>query len=268
MLQRAPDPGGFADNLHQLESGNLSHYELAEAVRGSEEFQTRGFSGRMLGASIHAGRCQFIRSLPKAARIVDLGGTHLAREDGALVALGYPYHFESLTIVDLPSDDRHEIYRSNEHRHEVTTPLGPVNYRYQSMTDLACFDEESVDLVYSGQSIEHVTAADGDLVLQQVRRILRPGGAIAIDTPNARVTRVQQEALIDPDHKLEYTWPELRDKIVDAGLEVQETWGLNYAGESVRTGRFDPNEVARNWGLHADLEDCYILAVVARRPGG
>ena len=42
--------------------------------------------------------------------------------------------------------------------------------------------------------------------------------------------------------------------------------GLNYAPRSVATGTFDPDEVARHWGLHHQLEDCYILAVLAQKP--
>ena len=266
LLRRQPDRMGFEDNLSQLASGALTRTELAEAVRGSEEFQTLGFTGRMLGASIHAGRCAFIRSLPRAARIVDLGGTHLARDVGAMVALGYPYPFEELTIIDLPSDDRHEIYRSSDRPNRVETPLGPVTYRYHSMTDLSGFADSSVDLVYSGQSIEHVTPAEGALVLKDAYRLLRPGGYVAIDTPNGTVTRLMQEDLIDPDHKVEYSWPELRELIEGAGFEVVSESGLNYGGKSVASGKFDLDEVARNWGLHADLEACYILAVVARKP--
>jgi hypothetical protein len=266
MLRREPDPEGFSDNLAQLASGALTRSELAQAVRGSEEFQNIGFTDRLLGPSIHAGRCEFIRALPKAARIVDLGGTHLANEVGALVALGYPYPFEELTIVDLPSPRRHEIYRSQDHFGDVNSPLGRVSYRYHSMTDLSSFADSSVDLVYSGQSIEHVTVAEGRKVLAEVRRILRPGGHLAIDTPNARVTRIMQEKLIDPDHKVEYTWPELRELITDAGLEVVRAQGLNYAGRCVECGTFDADEVACHWGLHDAIEDCFILAVVARRP--
>ena len=58
---------------------------------------------------------------------------------------------------------------------------------------------EFFDLVYSGQSIEHVTPSDADIVIKEVARVLRPGGWFALDTPNARVTRVQQPDLIDPD---------------------------------------------------------------------
>ncbi|MGD0834013.1 MAG: methyltransferase domain-containing protein [Candidatus Dormibacteria bacterium] len=266
LLRRKVDAVGLADNVARLNNFTFTRAELAQAIRGSEEFQTIGFTGRMLGYSIHAGRCLFIRSLPPARRILDLGGTHLWNEQGAMVALGYPYPFDELTIIDLPSPERHAIYRSTDGRTAVETPLGKVTYHYHSMTDLSEYADRSVDLVYSGQSIEHVTPADGAHVLAQVFRVLKPGGHIAIDTPNARVTRLQQEALIDPDHKVEYTLPELRGLIAGAGLELVSAQGLNYAGRSLAKNRFDVDEVARNWGLYSRAEDCYILAVVARKP--
>jgi SAM-dependent methyltransferase len=171
-----------------------------------------------------------------------------------------------LVIVDLPSQDRHAIYQSGHLDREVPSPLGPVRYRYHSMTDLSGFDDGSVDLVYAGQSIEHVTHDDGSVVVKEVFRILRPGGWFAMDTPNARVTRLQQEAFIDPDHKVEYTYPELADLVTGAGLEILEAKGLNYAGRSLAVGRFDAEEVAGNTGLYAAAEDCYILCLLARKP--
>jgi predicted SAM-dependent methyltransferase len=134
------------------------------------------------------------------------------------------------------------------------------------MTDLSDFEDAGTDLVYSGQSIEHVMPDEGVSVLKEVGRILRPGGHLALDTPNARVTRLQQDAFIDPDHKVEYTHREMLAALTDAGLEVVEAKGLNYAGRSVATGRFDIDEVAGNTGMYAANEDCYILCYICRKP--
>ena len=266
LLRREPDPAAWAQYTGALAAGELSCDELVDRIRGSNEFRTNvRLHESALHTSLHASRCEFIIGLPRARRIVDLGGGHTTDGRGALVALGYPYDFEELVIVDLPPDDRHPLYHSE--RFLVSdTERGRVNYEYRSMVDLSFLEDGSVDLVYSGQSIEHVSEADGDTVLRHVRRILRPGGYLALDTPNGRLTRMQQDAFIDPDHEVEYTWPQLRDLIVSTGFEVFSAAGLNYGGEAARQGRFDLAELARHPGLHHAIEDCYILAVVAHKP--
>jgi SAM-dependent methyltransferase len=267
LLAREPDPIGFEDYVAKLTTGQLTRRQLIESIRGSEEFCWRvPFSGQMLGHSVHTGRCQFIRGLPPAGRILDLGGTHLANDVGAMVAMGYPYRFDELVIIDLPPDDRHPIYRKNDDLRYVESHLGTVTYRYHSMTDLSAFADASFDLVYSGQSIEHVTPDEGMLVMKEVHRVLRPSGYFALDTPNARVTRLASPEFIDPDHKVEYTHPELSGMLVDAGFAVVEAKGLNYAGPSVAAGRFNADEVATAAGFFAAIEDCYILAYVCQKP--
>lgn len=267
VLRRRPDPGGREMAAGFMRSGNWSAADLVDSLRASSEFhRCVRYSGKMLGHSLHASRCQFIRSLPPARTIVDLGGTDLGNPDGAMVAMGYPYRFDSLTIIDLPSEDRHEIYRQQSRADRVETPQGPVTYRYHSMTDLSGFADGTVDLVYSGQSIEHVTPDEGGHVLREVRRILRPGGYIGIDTPNGRVTRLSQDEFVDPDHKVEYRLEELREMIEAAGLAVVDCKGANYSGAGLEAGRFDPDEVAGNSGLFWDADACYLLCLIARKP--
>lgn len=268
MLKREPDPGGLAHYATLLRSGQMTgNEELTDWLRGSEEFATRHLF-TVFGPSLHASRCQFIRSLPRARRILDLGGTHLAKDEGAFVALGYPYRFDKLVIVDLPPDERHPLYQGEGGRRVVKSRLGPVHYRYHSMADLSDYDDGSFDLVYSGQSIEHVTEEEGTHVLKEVARVLSPGGYLAVDTPNGRVTRLHQAELIDPDHEVEYTHGELLAKFADAGLEVIEAKGLNFLGEEgVTTNTFSMGAVAGNSGVFASIEDCYLLAYLCQKPG-
>jgi SAM-dependent methyltransferase len=266
MLRRDPDPGTVELHLPQLEAGTLPRDELTQRLRGSEEFRLKvRFQGPALPHSLHVSRCEFIQSLPRARRILDVGGAHHDTEQGALVAMGYPYAFDELTIVDLPSADRHPLYRSPEHHDVIESHLGPVRYRYHSMSDLTSYDDGAFDLVYSGQSIEHVTPDEGRTLLKEIHRILAPGGHLALDTPNGRVCRLQQDAFIDPDHEVEYTHEEMVELLHGADLEIVEAKGLNYMGRAAAQQRFDADEAAGNQGLFAEIADCYLLAYVARR---
>jgi hypothetical protein len=73
---------------------------------------------------------------------------------------------------------------------------------------------------------------------------------------------LQQDEFIDPDHEAEYSHAEFSAKLERAGFRITRQHGLNFAGASVTSGRFDPAETARSWGLFDDLERCYILAYV------
>jgi SAM-dependent methyltransferase len=265
VLRREPDPSGTRDYLGALQNGSLSPQDLVQrAVASGEWWWETPFPD--LGLSLHLSRILFVRSLPPARTILDLGGTALGTPGGALVMMGYPYDFDDLVVIDLPSDERNEIYQEDGTRTVIDTHRGPVRYRYHSMADLSGFDDGSVDLVYSGQSIEHVPVDVADTVLSEVRRVLRPGGHLALDTPNARVTRLQQDAFIDPDHEHEYTHAELSEKLRRAGLEVIDAKGLTYAGPSLAAGHFDAAQVAAARGMFSAIEDCYLLAYVCRSP--
>ena len=218
------------------------------------------------GPSLHYGRGVFIRSLPRARRILDIGGVALGVPYGALVLMGYPYKFEEIVIVDLPSEDRHELYQDDLSHSSVEVEGGRVSYRYHSMTDLSSYPSASFDMVYSGQSIEHITRAEAEQVLAEAHRVLRPGGVFALDTPNANLTRLQQEAFIDPDHKYEYRHAELAAMLRGNGFVIERALGINYGGDSLARGVFDPNELATKRGVFDDIEKCYLLGYVCRRP--
>jgi len=265
LLGRKPDPSGVASYLPALQDGSLAPSELAEWIYASSEWWTVA-PFTQLAPALHFSRSLFVRSLPRARRILDLGGTALGSDKGAMVLMGYPYAFDELVVVDLPPDDRNDLYKESVARNVTQPDLGPVRSNYHSISDLTQYASGSFDLVYSGQSIEHVPVADADKVLTEVARVLRPGGHLALDTPNATVCRLQQAEFIDPDHDHEYTHHEMVDKLRCNGFEVVEMKGLNHAGRSLAAGEFSTEEVATQRGLFADIESCYLLSYLCRTP--
>jgi SAM-dependent methyltransferase len=267
MLRRDADPPGLANWVDHLERGTLDADGVLDHFLGSMELRALPIPDLLL--ALHQSRCDFVRMLPRARRILDLGGTDQGDPSGALVSMGYPYAFEELVIVDLPHDARHDLYAGSPTVDHVVSPLGPVRYRYHSMIDLSSHPDASYDLVFSGQSIEHVNEADADAMLAGVHRVLEPGGWFCLDTPNRRITALQLgDALTNPDHELEYTHEQLTAKLTAAGFEVAGAYGLAYCGESAAKGVFSAEEMARHRGVYAEPADGYALAYVCRKPGG
>jgi len=121
--------------------------------------------------------------------------------------MGYPYAFDELVIVDLPSEDRHPLYQDESR---------PSSWRPRRAGDLPLPLDDRPELLPVRvlrprlQRPEHRArdpAPSGQRAVQAVeyspRRI--PG----LDTPNSRLTRLQQDAFIDPDHKYEYSHREM-----------------------------------------------------------
>jgi SAM-dependent methyltransferase len=121
-------------------------------------------------------------------------------------------------------------------------------------------------MVYSGQTIEHVSEADGDTVVREAFRVLAPGGWFCLDTPNGPLWRLRSDEPMNHDHQIEYAASQLVAKLERAGFEVTECKGLNLMREGYATGCFDEAEASAHPGVFAAAEECLLLAVVARKP--
>ncbi len=265
MLRRDPEPAGLTNYVTVLEDGSLDPDGVLDEILTSRELRF-DVPFRNILRSLHQSRCDFVRMLPRARRILDLGGTDQEWDAGALVTMGYPYPFDLLTIVDLPGDERHHLYGHLASSETIESTMGAVRYRYHSMVDLSTYADASFDLVFSGQTIEHITEADAVRMLAEVRRVLAPDGWFCLDTPNRRVTALQlgADTLSNPDHKLEYTHEHLTAVLVEAGFQVAGAYGLSLADESLANGEFDEAGVAAKHGVYAEIADCYFLAYVCR----
>lgn len=268
LLGREADAGGRAHFLAVLAAGG-SRSDVRRALTSSPEYHSHQVAVAAIEA-FHGGRVQWVKSLPRARRILDLGGTALGSPEGALIVMGYPYDFDDLAIVELPVEDRHELYHDQQVA-GIRTTQGPVRYIFTSMTDLDEVPDGTVDMVVSAQTFEHITEAEGAVVLDHVRRVLAPGGVLALDTPNRAVTAIECAAgaaeWINPDHKIEYTHAQMLAAFDRAGLRVDLALGIGFMPRAVATRQWDVAELMEHPGLYADIERCYTLAYLARVAG-
>jgi SAM-dependent methyltransferase len=267
LYERDVEADAFENHMARLRSGARTRPGLLSEMRGLDDYLLVRFEEPLY--SVHRSRMLWVQQLPRAARILDLGGSHEGRADGALVAMGYPYDFERLVIIDLPADERHDLYPVGPGDGVVDTARGPVEYVEGSMADLSRFGDESFDLVFSGQTIEHVTQADADRALAEVRRVLKPAGHFAVDTPNGAACRIQLAgsdlAVTNPDHEIEYTAAELTAKLERAGLRIDLARGLGHIPGAFETGVFSMGELCRSTGVFAEVERCYLLAYLCSK---
>jgi 2-polyprenyl-3-methyl-5-hydroxy-6-metoxy-1,4-benzoquinol methylase len=69
----------------------------------------------------------------------------------------------------------------SEHAIEIAQRL-PYDFRRVNLEEGIPLEDGSVDIVYAGEVIEHVY--NPDALLEECRRVLRPGGHVVLTTPN------------------------------------------------------------------------------------
>jgi SAM-dependent methyltransferase len=255
-----PDPATLASQVTRLEAGT-SRPRLLVWIANSQ--YGAGLLPRLATEAFHGGRVVWTRSLPRARRILDLGGTAIGDDRGALVAMGYPYDFDEVVIIELPPEQRDALYQVPKNN-SIETSQGRVTYLYRSMTDLADLADQSFDLICSAQTFEHITVDEGAKVLHDVRRLLKSDGYLALDTPNVAVSHIlaRQEGtqFINPDHKIEYAHHQMLALFADADLRVWRQCGIGHMPKSVESNQFLFQELLDHSSLYDDIENCYTLA--------
>lgn len=266
LLGRPIDPVAREQVQAKVNAGGYDEFQLGLQVALSGEFLAR-LVARAPDAHlycIHRARLVMVRRLlPPAAHIIDLGGAN-----SPLFRLGYSHPFERMVMVDLPPEARHEMYKNVK----VTPPHegSEVVIHYGDMTRLEKFADASFDLVWSGQSIEHVDLEAGRRMCREALRVLKPGGHFCLDTPNRSLTRVHTRdvggGFIHPEHQHEYEGAELRTELESAGFEVVSARGVCEMPVTRATGKFHYEDFVLGNPITDDPEDAYILYFDCRKP--
>lgn len=148
---------------------------------------------------------------------------HLPMRGGTLLSAGCAgtWYFDWLEAAAGPFE-RHigvELY-------ETEPPGLPANVTWitESASRMPTVDDASVDVVFSGQNIEHLPVDDLVGFLLESHRVLRPGGTLVVDSPN----RLATEALgwVHPEHTIEMTAAEAAELFAVAGFDTVVTRGL------------------------------------------
>jgi predicted SAM-dependent methyltransferase len=213
---------------------------------------------------IHWNRIKMVSSLlPKASRIVDLGGAN-----GSIMDMGYPYRFDKITVVDLPPEKRHDYYKEIQIQSKKTEQ-GMIEVVFYDMTNLNFLSDRSVEMVWSGQSLEHITREQAHVMYREVLRVLKPDGFFCLDTPNRILTEIHTATVgggfIHPDHKIEYYPCDLQNDLMQAGLKITEKWGICEMPKSYLSKQFDYRDfVLGNWKT-PQVDEAYIQFYITRR---
>ena len=257
--------------VKQLDSGKVTRKDLLlsflmlPASLEQRYFKTQGLY------SHHQARLELVQTtLPAAKHILDLGGASDNNPSGSLLSMGYPHQPRQIDIIDLPDEARLIKAASTHGLKLYQTPQGTeVHYHYTSMTHLSIFPDETFDLVWSGQSIEHITPAEAAIVMEQVYRVLKPGAFFCLDTPNRSLTLLQvRQGFVHPEHKIEYDPLELTQQLAKAGFDVVAQKAVSPMPISYQTERFNRLEFIDSKSLGDNPDEGYSFYLQCQKPLG
>jgi len=129
----------------------------------------------------------------------------------------------------------------------------------------------SVDLVFAGQTTEHLWPRQLSGFLREAARVLRPDGLLVMDSPNRLVT--EHLSWSHGGHTFELSCDEMMELTRLAGFRVERRLGLwacrwNEHVHELEEGLADPSQVSRRIALATDApDDAFVWWIVARRDG-
>jgi len=174
---------------------------------------------------LHALRSRELRRLPAGACTIISGGCA-----GDWYFLWFNDHFQG----------QPEHHYGVELFADAPAGLPPeVTWLRQSLGSMRGIGEGEADLVFAGEVTEHLWPDDIAGLLAESWRVRKPGGVIALDSPNRIVCQAQRWT--HPEHTLEFSVEEIVRLLRHAGFEdvaIRGVW-LCYDRDRHQALRFD-----------------------------
>lgn len=166
---------------------------------------------------IHAERGKLLQMLPKGKRKFCSAGC------------SGTWYFEWVREKYGPVEKHYGVELYSPKPHDLP---GYVTWIENSVSDMHEVPSDGVDLLFSGQNIEHLYRDDFEGFLREANRVVAPGGYLCIDSPNRAVT--QELGYVQPQHVLELTVDEARELVNAAGFTVESIYGIWSCGSDDR----------------------------------
>lgn len=103
-----------------------------------------------------------------------------------------------------------------------------IHFQQGTITDIH-FEDASFDAAICFETIEHLSLSDAQKAMDELFRVLRPGGKLLISTPNRYFTWVLGlGGMKNEFHLYEFRPRELGTHLEDTGFKVTSTWGQTF----------------------------------------
>lgn len=131
------------------------------------------------------------------------------------------------TVVDLGAGYCSFINAATSARHRIAVEMNPECARYAaegvefhagSAADLGFLKDDSVDVIFASNLLEHLDREVATRLVQEARRALRPGGTLILVQPNFYFA--YREYFHDVTHQTAYTHVGLSDLLEGEGFEI------------------------------------------------
>jgi predicted SAM-dependent methyltransferase len=134
------------------------------------------------------------------------------------------------------------------HERWLTADIDPRSDVWTDITRSLPFPNDSIDIVYLEEVIEHIGRDQGDTLLRECHRILKPGGSLRLTTPSldyfialpldetASVLEINRIFLLH-GHRHIYSRAEMRNLLAEAGFnQINES---SFRDSESPMGEFD-----------------------------